>query len=85
MACVKCTEQPETARLEVGNTEISITGCAGHLYQLAETYVTGRRVQETVRGWPADPHFRCPRCRRCSESPWNAIFGYCPHCATYTA
>jgi hypothetical protein len=85
MACIQCTEEPQTARLEVGNTEIQITGCAGHLYQLAETYVTGRRVQASVRAWPRDPHFRCPRCGRPSASPWNAIFGYCPHCSTYTA
>ncbi len=85
MACLPCEENPQTAAIDVGDgNQVRISGCAAHLYLAAETYLTGRRVQRAVAGYPKDPEFRCPRCRRRSASAWDAVFGYCAHCQAFT-
>jgi hypothetical protein len=84
MICQPCIDHPQQARIGVGDTEVLLTGCAAHLFLTAEIYATGRRIQRTIAGYPKDPAYRCPRCRRTSSSAWDAIFGYCAHCKAYT-
>ena len=82
--CAVCQDSPQTARIQVGDGQLEVTGCAAHLYLLAERAVTGRRVAQAIAGYPKEPEFRCPKCGRTSPSPWDAIFGFCPACRTYT-